>query len=68
MSGGIAYVLDEEGDFETRVNPETVDLDPMDAQDLERVQRLVRRHFQYTRSRARRRRAAQVGRPTRRGS
>jgi glutamate synthase (NADPH) large chain len=51
MSGGIAYVLDEEGEFETRVNLETVDLDPMDAQDLERVQRLVRRHFQYTRSR-----------------
>ena len=50
MSGGIAYVLDEEGDFETRVNPETVDLDPMDDQDLDRVQRLVRRHFQYTRS------------------
>ncbi len=50
MSGGIAYVLDEEGDFETRVNPETVDLDPMDDQDFDRVQRLVRRHFQYTRS------------------
>ena len=44
-------MLDEEGDFEARVNLETVDLDPMDAQDLERVQRLVRRHFQYTRSR-----------------
>jgi glutamate synthase domain-containing protein 2/glutamate synthase domain-containing protein 1/glutamate synthase domain-containing protein 3 len=51
MSGGIAYVLDEEGDFDTRVNLETVDLDPMDAQDLDRVQRLIRRHFQYTRSR-----------------
>jgi glutamate synthase domain-containing protein 3 len=50
MSGGIAYVLDEQGDFDTRVNLETVDLDPMDAQDLDRVQRLVRRHFQYTRS------------------
>jgi glutamate synthase (ferredoxin) len=50
MSGGIAYVLDEEGDFETRVNLETIDLDPMDDQDFERVQRLVRRHFQYTRS------------------
>jgi glutamate synthase (ferredoxin) len=50
MSGGIAYVLDEEGDFESRVNPETIDLDPLDAADFERVQRLVRRHFQYTRS------------------
>src|SRR6266403_4952192 len=34
MSGGIAYVLDEEGDFDTRVNLETIDLDPMDDQDL----------------------------------
>ncbi len=50
MSGGIAYVLDEEGDFETRVNPETIDLDPLDDADLERVQRMVRLHFQYTRS------------------
>jgi glutamate synthase (ferredoxin) len=50
MSGGIAYVLDEEGDFASRVNPETVDLDPLDEDDLETIQRLVRRHFQYTRS------------------
>jgi glutamate synthase (ferredoxin) len=50
MSGGIAYVLDQEGDFDTRANLETIDLDPMGAEDLERVQRLVRRHFQYTRS------------------
>ena len=50
MSGGIAYVLDEEGEFEARVNLETVDLDPMSAEDLDRLQRMVRRHFQYTRS------------------
>jgi len=50
MSGGIAYVLDEEGDFPSRINPETIDLDPLDAEDLETIQRLVRRHFQYTRS------------------
>jgi len=51
MSGGIAYVFDEEGKFSGRVNPETVDLDPMTDDDLEYVQRMVRRHFQYTRSR-----------------
>jgi glutamate synthase domain-containing protein 2/glutamate synthase domain-containing protein 3 len=50
MSGGIAYVLDEDGGFAGRVNTETVDLDPMDESDLETLQRLVRRHFQYTRS------------------
>jgi glutamate synthase (NADPH/NADH) large chain len=50
MSGGIAYVLDEAGDFTGRVNHETVELDPLDEQDLETLQRMVRRHFQYTRS------------------
>jgi len=51
MSGGIAYVLDEDGSFPSRVNLETVDLDPLDEQDLETVQRMVRRHFLYTRGR-----------------
>ena len=50
MSGGIAYVLDEAGTFPSRVNPETVDLDPLDDADLDRIQRMVRKHFQYTRS------------------
>jgi glutamate synthase domain-containing protein 2/glutamate synthase domain-containing protein 1/glutamate synthase domain-containing protein 3 len=50
MSGGIAYVLDEDGSFPSRVNPDTVDLDPMTEEDFETVQRMVRRHFQYTRS------------------
>ncbi len=50
MSGGIAYVLDPDGVFPSRVNPETVDLDPLTDEDLETIQRLVRNHFQYTRS------------------
>nr|AFD03230.1 glutamate synthase (NADH) large subunit [uncultured bacterium W4-39b] len=50
MSGGIAYVLDEDGQFALRVNPGTVDLDPMTEEDLAVVQRMLRRHFQYTRS------------------
>ncbi|MEE2678747.1 MAG: glutamate synthase large subunit [Myxococcota bacterium] len=50
MSGGIAYVFDRNETFAARVNPETVDLDPLDDADLEYVQRMVRRHFQYTRS------------------
>ncbi len=50
MSGGIAYVLDEDGDFTTRVNPETIDLDPLEAEDLEFLQRMIRNHFRYTRS------------------
>jgi len=50
MSGGFAYVLDEDGLFHARINPERVDLDPVSAEDEEIIQRLVRRHFQYTRS------------------
>ncbi|MBW2269333.1 MAG: glutamate synthase large subunit [Deltaproteobacteria bacterium] len=50
MSGGIAYVLDEDGQFASRVNPETVDLDPMNQEDVALVQRMLRWHFQYTRS------------------
>jgi glutamate synthase domain-containing protein 3 len=51
MSGGIAYVFDEDGSFASRVNPETVDLDPMTDEDFETVRRFVRRHRDYTRSR-----------------
>ena len=50
MSGGIAYVLDLEGDFERHVNADTVELDPLGEEDLELIQRMVRRHFAYTRS------------------
>jgi glutamate synthase domain-containing protein 3 len=50
MSGGYAYVLDEDGLFQTRVNPERIDLDPLTAEDEETIQRMVRRHYQYTRS------------------
>jgi glutamate synthase domain-containing protein 2/glutamate synthase domain-containing protein 1/glutamate synthase domain-containing protein 3 len=51
MSGGIAYVLDEDGQLASRVNTETVDLDPLQDSDLEVIERMVRKHFQYTRSR-----------------
>ena len=35
MSGGIAYVLDEAGDFETRCNMAQVDLEPIEAEDAQ---------------------------------
>jgi len=50
MSGGIAYVFDETGDFASHVNPAMVDLEEITAEDEETILRLVRRHFQYTRS------------------
>jgi glutamate synthase domain-containing protein 3 len=51
MSGGIAYVLDEDGTFRSHINNAMVDLDPLDDEDVEYIQRMLRRHFQHTRSR-----------------
>jgi glutamate synthase (NADPH) large chain len=50
MSGGIAYVFDEHGDFtEKRCNLESVDLEPLlEEQDLDLVRDLVRRHAEFT--------------------
>ncbi len=51
MSGGVAYVLDEEGDFERRCNTGMVDLEPLESQeDLDTVWHLIRKHAEYTRS------------------
>jgi glutamate synthase domain-containing protein 2/glutamate synthase domain-containing protein 3 len=51
MSGGFAYVLDLDGDFADRVNGERVDLEALDEADVEKLQRMIRKHFHYTRSR-----------------
>ena len=51
MSGGIAYVLDEAGDFATRCNPELVGLEKLvEADEIEQVWKLIQRHQTYTRS------------------
>ena len=50
MSGGIAYVMDESGDFPRQCNPTMVELEALGTEDEETVLRLLRRHFQYTRS------------------
>src|SRR5215813_3199753 len=47
MSGGIAYVLDEKGDFaEKRCNKAAVDLEPVPDEDLERLRSLIDRHVE----------------------
>src|SRR5579864_1695949 len=53
MSGGIAYVFDEHGDFtEKRCNLGSVDLEPLvDAQDVKLVRDLIARHLELTASR-----------------
>ena len=45
MSGGTAYVLDL---HETRVNSEMVDLETLDAEDVDLVRHLVGRHVEHT--------------------
>jgi len=51
MSGGIAYVLDEQGDFDIRCNQGMVDLDALeDEEDLIIVKTLLTKHVDYTQS------------------
>ena len=50
MSGGIAYVLDEDGTFKNRCNFETVTLERLDERDLQEVEELLKRHAIYTHS------------------
>jgi glutamate synthase (NADPH/NADH) large chain len=55
MSGGVAYVLDEDGAFAERCNGATVALEPLDADDLREVQTLLERHLALTGSEVARR-------------
>ena len=49
MSGGIAYVLDDDGDFATRCNPELVDLEKVgSAEDSQELKDMVRAHADHT--------------------
>ena len=52
MSGGIAYVLDLEGTFERRCNPQMVDLEALvDKEDVNFVQVALMKHVTHTGSR-----------------
>ncbi len=48
MSGGIAYVRDDEGTLVSRCNHTLVDLEELDAEDLDVVRELIGRHVQHT--------------------
>jgi glutamate synthase (ferredoxin) len=48
MSGGIAYVLDEHGDFETCCNTDMVSLGPLEDGDKDIVRALVEKHADCT--------------------
>ncbi|HEY3699928.1 MAG TPA: glutamate synthase-related protein, partial [Spongiibacteraceae bacterium] len=49
MSGGLAYVLDETGDFSARCNMGMVELESVDdAEDIAELKALIQRHAEYT--------------------
>jgi len=51
MSGGIAYVLDEAGDFHRRCNREMVYLERLeDEEEIEEVKEMIHKHLEYTKS------------------
>ena len=50
MSGGIAYVYDVQRKFETLCNKEMVDIDPLDEDDINLVQKMIQKHFDFTNS------------------
>ena len=50
MTGGLAFVLDEAGDFQQRCNLEMVDLEPLvDPEDVELVRDLLAQHVRLHR-------------------
>jgi glutamate synthase (ferredoxin) len=51
MSGGVAYVLDEKGDFRAHVNAQMVNLEKLsDPAEITEVRRMVERHLAHTSS------------------
>jgi glutamate synthase domain-containing protein 3 len=49
MSGGIAYVLDEVGDFADRVNKQMVGIESLtDSEEIGRVRNMIERHRELT--------------------
>jgi glutamate synthase (NADPH/NADH) large chain len=48
MSGGIAYVYDVKGNFNSRCNKEMVDLDPVQEEDILEIKDMIQRHYAYT--------------------
>ncbi|HVU34336.1 MAG TPA: glutamate synthase large subunit [Opitutaceae bacterium] len=51
MSGGIAYVLDETGDFPKRVNTQMVGVEKLeDPKEIAEVRAMIQKHLDYTKS------------------
>jgi len=51
MSGGVGYVLDEAGDFTSRINKQMVDVEKLtDAKEIAAVKAMIQKHLDYTKS------------------
>jgi len=50
MSGGVAYIFDEHGDFNSRCNTEMVSIDSIDDEDQNTLNRMIQNHLDYTES------------------
>ena len=48
MTGGVSYVLDEDGSFQSCCNRELVELNTLDERDLLTVSSLIQRHYKTT--------------------
>jgi glutamate synthase (ferredoxin) len=48
MSGGIAYVYNENGEFKSNCNLSMVDLDPLNSEDKKTVKKMLSDHVKYT--------------------
>ncbi len=48
MSGGVAYVFDQDGSFPARVNREMVELEPLSTEDQQELHELITRHLDET--------------------
>jgi glutamate synthase (ferredoxin) len=50
MSGGIAYILDESGDFANHCNTSMADLETLAPEDIDTVRTMIEQHVKYTNS------------------
>ena len=50
MSGGVAYLMPADPDLPSRINKEMVAVEPMEAEDIDEVRNLLKKHLLYTTS------------------
>jgi glutamate synthase domain-containing protein 3 len=48
MSGGIAFVYDDDGQFKSRCNLGMVDLKPLHEESIPELREMLEKHFKYT--------------------